>query len=505
MMNDRFNNDDTEDRFETANRETPEDTFTDETAKTDTAEIESNFLQEDPDDEIIEPFEEEEIESEFLQEEPDYKEENVTPKAAVPVYAPPPTNASAKQMSNRAIGILTAAILLLAIAAAVLPAFSESRNSENSPLGGNDSVLQLPDNAGKGDIQINVEQAARPMLPDENYADRETGKFTDVGVAQYLMPSIALVKVYGDNVYSQIGSGSGVIMTANGYIITNAHVIEGGKLFSVQLSSGKVYEAVAVGSDSKQDVAVLKIEAEGLTPATFGNSADVKLGEEVAVVASSGQTLADAVTFGNVSNISRQVTIESGDTVDCVQIDAAVNPGNSGGPVVNMFGQVIGIVDSKKVGITSEYNTNIYEGIGFALQIDNVIETAESIIEYGYSQTSVRIGILYVAVSDLTASYYDVESGLLVQSIDPDCDIAKSGLLPGDIITSIDGQKVLSPESILKVLEGKKPGDRATFEFVRRDLTEKVTKYSGTFTYEPVIPFPSNDSYGVTADTTPAE
>jgi serine protease Do len=298
-----------------------------------------------------------------------------------PVYSPPPVKSGVKRFSNRALAISTAVMLVLTITITVLMCLSSAAAPESDIINSNNSITQLPDRISKSDISINVAQVSRPDVPNENYADPTTGKFTDVGIAEYVLPSIALVKVYEDNVYSQIGAGSGVIMTANGYIITNAHVIDGGNLFSVQLSSGKVYEATAVGSDSKQDVAVLKINAEGLTPATFGNSPDVKLGEEVAVIASSGQTPADAVTFGNVSNVSRKVTIESGDTVTCVQIDAAVNPGNSGGPVVNMYGQVIGLVDSKKVGITNEFNTNIYEGIGYALQIDNVIATAESIIE----------------------------------------------------------------------------------------------------------------------------
>jgi serine protease Do len=434
--------------------------------------------------------------------ETDFIETEPAVSTPIPVYTPPPQTVKTKHLTNRALAVLSGVMLVLAIAIAVLMFFSDKIAPRQSVINGESAPPPLPDKVSGGLVEINIERVPRPVLPDESYEDPVTGKFTSVGVAEYVLPSIALVKVYDDNVYTQIGAGSGVIMTANGYIITNAHVIEGGNLFSVQLSSGKVYEAVPVGSDSKQDVAVLKIEAEGLTPATFGKSSDVKLGEEIAVIASSGQTPADAVTFGNVSNVARQVKIESGDTVTCIQIDAAVNPGNSGGPVVNMYGQVIGLVDSKKIGITNQYNTNIYEGIGYALQIGTVLSTAESIIEYGYSQTSVRVGILYVAVDDLSASYYGVESGLLVESIDPTCSISKSGLMPGDIITVIDGVKVLSPASILEATAGKKPGDTATFEFIRRDITESVNKYSGTFTYEPVIPFPSNESFG---ETQPAE
>jgi serine protease Do len=406
-------------------------------------------------------------------------------------------------MSKGTLTFLCVFFACLIVTVAALTYYTNLPGVPGAPNGVNDNAaptapgnaFDIPDNLPDGNLQILVEQVDRPALPDESYADKATGLLTSVGVPEFVMPSIALIKVYGDDVYSLLGTGSGVIMSANGYIITNAHVLEGGTQFSVQLASGDIYEAKVVGTDSKQDVGVLKIEAEGLTPAVFGKSADVKLGEEVAVVASAGQNLADMVTYGNVSNTSRKVTISGGNTVECLQIDAALNPGNSGGPVVNMYGQVIGIVDAKKAVQDSASGINLYEGIGFVLKVDIVLETAESIIEYGYSQTSVRVGILYLAIDDYSASYYGVPSGLLVEEIDPTCDIANSGLRVGDIITEIDGQKVLSPESILEVTEGKRPGDTATFTFVRKDLAENVTVYTGTFKYEPVASLPANESY----------
>jgi serine protease Do len=408
--------------------------------------------------------------------------------------------AAPEHMSRKTLVFLCVFFACLILILAVLtyfgnaPGNAANNTSENAPSD-SANIFDIPDNIKDGKIQIIVEQVSRPSLPDESYADKATGLFSSIGIPEFVMPSIALVKVYGEDVYSLKGTGSGVIMSANGYIITNAHVVEGGNKFSVQLASGEIYEATVVGTDSKQDVGVLKIEAEGLTPAVFGKSDDVKLGEEIAVVASAGQTLADAVTYGNVSNTSREVTMDSGNTVTCIQIDAALNPGNSGGPVVNMYGQVIGLVNAKKAAPDSEFGINLYEGIGFVLKIDTVLDTAESIIEYGYSQSSVRVGILYVAIDDYTASYYGVPSGLLVREIDPTCDIANSGLQVGDIVTSIGGVKVLSPESVNTATKGKRPGDTATIEFVRKDIAENVTTYSGTFKYEPVASFPSNESY----------
>jgi serine protease Do len=420
-----------------------------------------------------------------------------------PTAAPIPTAAKTEHMTKKTLTFLCVFFACLILIITALTYYTNIPTDPNAPIGTGDNAapsaprnsFEIPDNLPDSNLQILVEQVSRPALPDESYADKATGLLTSVGVPEFVMPSIALVKVYGDDVYSLLGTGSGVIMSSNGYIITNAHVLEGGTQFSVQLASGEIYEAKAVGTDSKQDVGVLKIEAEGLTPAVFGKSDDVKLGEEVAVVASAGQNLADMVTYGNVSNTNRKVTISGNSTVECLQIDAALNPGNSGGPVVNMYGQVIGIVDAKKAVADSATGMNLYEGIGFVLKVDTVLETAESIIEYGYSQTSVRVGILYVAIDDYSASYYGVPSGLLVEEIDPACDIANSGLQVGDIITAIDGKKVLSPESIYEVTAGKRPGDTATIDFVRKDLAENVTSYSSSFVYAPVASLPSNESY----------
>jgi serine protease Do len=404
-----------------------------------------------------------------------------------------------EHMSRKTLTFLCVLFACLIVIITLLTYFTEAPEGGGSNAAPDSNRAQnafdIPDNARNDAINIVVEQVSRPTLPDEYYADKASGLFSSVGIPEFVMPSIALIKVYGEDVYTMKGTGSGVIMSANGYIITNAHVLEGGENFSVQLASGEIYEAKVVGTDSKQDVGVLKIEATGLTPAVFGKSDDVKLGEEVAVVASAGQDLADAVTFGNISNVSREFLTDGGNSIECLQTDAALNPGNSGGPVVNMYGQVIGIVNAKQAYPDSQSGMNLYEGIGFVLKIDNVLATAESIIEYGYSNVSVRVGVLYVVIDDYTASYYGVPSGLLVKSVDPTCDIAYSGILPGDIITAIDGQKVLSPESINKVTEGKRPGDIATIEFVRKDLAENVTTYTSEFKYAPVSSLPSNESF----------
>jgi serine protease Do len=341
-------------------------------------------------------------------------------------------------------------------------------------------------------INIHVEQVSRPEYPDENYADKATGLFSSTGITEYVLPSTALIKVFGESTLAPLGTGSGIIMSANGYIITNAHVVAGGVQYAVTLSDGSSYEAQLLGFDNLTDVAVLKISAEGLTPASFGKSTDVKTGEQVAVIASSGEELNDFVTFGYVSNADRKWLDSSNNEKSFVQIDAAINPGNSGGPVVNMYGQVIGIVTSKVIGGDS---VNIYESIGFAVQIDTVLNIAGNFIEFGYGGDSVRIGITYYAIDNYTASEYGLVSGLMVESIDPDCDVASSGLKYEDIITAINGVEVLTPQSVVDALKGCSPGDIITIEYSRITVTGEIREFKTEVKLEPPFDVPSNEGY----------
>jgi serine protease Do len=349
---------------------------------------------------------------------------------------------------------------------------------------------------GKGSpIDVNIEQVDRPALPAEVYIDSASGLMTHEGVVEYVLPSSVLITVFGDQYFSPISYGSGVVMSANGYIITNAHVVSDGLGYAVTLSNGETYEAQFIGMDISQDVAVLKIEADGLTPATFGKTDDVKAGEEVAIIASAGEELTNFATFGYISNTEQIVSTTFSRDLECFQTDAAVNAGTSGGPAVNMYGQVIGIV----VGKQDDLTYGMSESVGFLLQADNVVRVAEELIENGYVEGEVKLGIMYQPLDNLTASYYDLPSGLLVADVTDGSGAQACGILPNDIITAIDGNPVLSEASIAAALDGKIAGDVIVVSVSRKKITGEVEELEMQLTLTQKIDLPSNDSYETTA------
>ena len=247
--------------------------------------------------------------------------------------------------------------------------------------------------------------------------------------------------------------GSGIILSADGYIVTNAHVVSGATSIKVVLNDNSEYNATVVGSDEKTDLAVLKIDATGLTPAEFGNSDQMQIGEQVIAIGNpGGLELAGTLTVGYVSAVNRPITTTGGSTIDCIQTDAAINPGNSGGALVNSYGQVIGI-NSQKIAATE------YEGIGFAISINEAQPIINDLIEYGYVRGRVVMGITMQIIDPTFAAIYGYQPGIGVVSVEQNSPAAKAGLVAGDIITAIDGESITSQETLTSILEGHKPGD----------------------------------------------
>lgn len=245
-------------------------------------------------------------------------------------------------------------------------------------------------------------------LVDNNQpASTVSGELTPQEVAKKVIPSVVCIQNYqrsnnnsmfffgggaqsgdaGDEV-SPVSEGSGIIATSDGYIITNAHVVEGASSLKVILSDGTSYEAQLVGSDSITDLAVIKIDATGLQAAEFGSSGDLEVGDSVMAIGNpGGLELSSSVTQGIVSALNRQITnSETGYTMDCIQTDTAINPGNSGGALVNMYGQVVGINSSKIVA-------EGFEGLGFAIPIDDAQSVISNLKEYGYVKDRAVLGI----------------------------------------------------------------------------------------------------------------
>ena len=256
------------------------------------------------------------------------------------------------------------------------------------------------------------------------------------------------------------GSGSGVVLTQDGYIITCAHVIDDQASAEVTTNDGKTYPAQLVGSDAQTDLALLKIDATGLTPAQFGKTEELQVGEEALAIGDPlGATFHGTLTNGILSGINRDVTL-NGYSMTLLQTTAALNSGNSGGPLMNLYGQVIGISSAK---IVSEQ----YEGMGFAIPITGAKSIIDDLLAGGYVQGRVRFGIKGTAITQMQAAMYDVPQGFMISEIDEDSCFNGTDVQAYDIITAIDDTETKSLEELANALLNYKPGDTAEIHLFR--------------------------------------
>jgi len=266
-------------------------------------------------------------------------------------------------------------------------------------------------------------------------------------------------------------SGSGFIVSTDGYILTNYHVIEIAQRnelpIRVVLNDGTTYEAKVVGFEESNDVAVLKIDATGLIPVHIGNSDNTRVGQTVYAVGNPFGDLVYTMTDGIVSALDRVVSVE-GKSIRTFQFSAAVNSGNSGGPIYNKYGEVIGIVTAKVV------RGNV-EGIGFAIPINDAIEIAAELIEHGYISGRPLIGIIGQNVSPANAEYYDWVVGIYIRSVNPGSAADTAGMEVGDIITALDGSDISSLETLRFALRDHRAGDTTTITIWREGETHVLT------------------------------
>ena len=317
----------------------------------------------------------------------------------------------------------------------------------------------------EGQVVIKLQTSQKPVLEEELYRNKDTGLLTTVGVAKMVLPSQVKVDVFGEVPYTPLGSGSGVIISPDGYIVTNAHVVDGVNGISATFYDGSSSEAVVVGIDTKSDLAVIKVDRNDLTAAEIGTSADLVIGEEVAV-AGAGGGYENTVTYGYVTGLDRKVSNDymSSSVVHCIQTDAALNLGNSGGALVNMYGQVVGIT-------SAHMPSSNYENIGFSIAIDDAVPIIEELIAYGYVSSRAMVGINYLSVGDSMASSYEIMPGLCVMEILPESRAAAAGIMPYDIVTQIDDVRVFGAGEVLEALSGKTPGDTVRLTVFRRSVT----------------------------------
>ncbi|MBQ7046518.1 MAG: trypsin-like peptidase domain-containing protein [Oscillospiraceae bacterium] len=348
-------------------------------------------------------------------------------------------------------------------------------------------------NERAGGSSVSLMQQSKPEDNDSaEYVD-ENGRYTPEGLAEYIRPQIVEIYAYNSKFpEAVIGTGSGIIITTDGYIVTNTHVLDSYTMglgkdiveadsYVVSTSDGKKYEAMIAGRDTKTDIAVIKIEAQNLPCATLGNSDETVLGEQVVAIGNPAG-LTGSITEGIVSGLDRKIKAEStGFEMNCIQTDAAISPGNSGGALINMYGQVIGITSSKYV--EASYEGIAYEGLGFAITINEAKPIIEELITNGYISGRFKIGITFYSMDNemILAEFrekYDRDipdklKGLWITEISEDCDIANTELKSGDFILSVNGKDVQTYDDLNAVLDGKKAGDKLSAECARieEDMT----------------------------------
>ncbi|MCD8218866.1 MAG: trypsin-like peptidase domain-containing protein [Ruminococcus sp.] len=312
--------------------------------------------------------------------------------------------------------------------------------------------------------EVTIQQQDKPTLDTDAEGVDENGAYTVEGVAAAVCHSIVEIDTYTDADATYLsGTGSGIILSEDGYIITNAHVITDGESFEVITDDEVTYTATVVGSDTKTDIAVIKVDAENLPAATMGNSDEIVLGEAVVAIGNPAG-LTGSVTNGIVSGLNRQIRSDAtGFDMNCIQTNAAISPGNSGGALVNMYGQVIGITSSK-------YVSSSYEGLGFAITINEVLPIVEDLIENGYVSGRMRIGITMISLesSEIQLAFCneigledipDDLTGVWITAIDEECDIASTDLQINDVIVSVEGQAVGNYDKLTAAIDGIQAGE----------------------------------------------
>lgn len=380
-----------------------------------------------------------------------------------PAYNPPvyytPQQVSYSQ-PKRAKGASLAVIILVCIFVSVL-------------FGGGSAILVnhylKSDNAvsSNADNKFTPQYSTIDIAPDSELATTAIVDMTADSVVEIITEYVE-TGVFSQQ-YIKSGAGSGVIIDTEGYIVTNHHVIESAEKISVTLRNGENYAAELIGSDAKMDLALLKIEAEDLTAAVFGNSDNLKVGQRTVAIGNPLGQLGGTVTEGIISALDRDVTVD-GQTMNLLQTDTAINPGNSGGGLFDGNGNLIGIVVAKSSG--SEV-----EGLGFAIPINDAVDVISDLIDYGYVRGRVTVGMEFIDIdSEPVAWMYGLSDlGCYVYSVDEGSNAEEAGFKSGDLILSVDGVEVDTSDDVEAQLDKKAVGDAVEFKVKRGRKTGTLT------------------------------
>ena len=290
--------------------------------------------------------------------------------------------------------------------------------------------------------------------------------------------SINVTGTSGTNFFGQAvqtaSAGSGFILTKDGYIVTNYHVVKDGETVKVTLYNGDEYEAKYVGGDEDYDIAVIKVEAADLQPVTLGDSGSLNVGDHVLAIGNPLGELTFSMSGGMVSCVNRAINVD-GTPFNMIQTDASINPGNSGGPLFNQYGEVVGIVSAK---YSSTGNESV-EGLGFAIPINDVFAMIQDIMTNGYVTNKPYLGVTAGTMTEqMAAQYrYDITSGVFIYSVEEDSAADQAGLKMGDVITKVDDTAITSMEDLTVAKKQYSAGDTCTLTVYRegQETTVELT------------------------------
>ena len=400
-----------------------------------------------------------------------------TPRYTVIPFEQPPQPEEKKRRGSRKAPWIFAAFLVLIVALTTLTLalswmfYQDEEPTAGESGGGNYTTIPIP--------------TASPETGVTDLERAPTGTGVTLSIAALPENGLTYQEIYDRNIAAIVSirayqtgggaTGTGVIMTADGYIITNYHVIQGSYEVEVLLSDDSVHQALLVGGDQTNDLAVLKIDAADLTPAEFGDSDLLQVGDLALAIGNPlGEELRGTMTDGIISAISRDVNVD-GNTMTLIQTTAALNSGNSGGALLNDRGQVVGITNMKM----TSYSGSV-EGLGFAIPTNTVKTIVDDLIAYGHVPGYPTLGILGSTMDQERAAASGLVVGVYVQSVTAGSDAEKQGMRAGDVITECNGQSVTSVDDINAIKAGFQAGDALHFRVYRNgehlDLEVKLVE-----------------------------
>lgn len=339
-----------------------------------------------------------------------------------------------------------------------------SNTTKPNNSGTTQSTTVLEGERGNTVIDITKIDTNKLMTQAEVYA-------ANVNSTVGITTSITTTNFWGYQTTSA-ASGSGFVLTKDGYILTNYHVVDDSTSITVSMYDNTTYDAKLVGYDESNDVAVLKVEATDLVPVVLGNSDNLNVGDSVVAIGNPLGELTFSLTAGSISAKDREITMSTGNSMQLIQTDCAINSGNSGGALFNLYGEVIGITNAKYSSSSSSSTASI-DNIGFAIPINKARSIAESIIEKGYVSKP-YVGVSVATVSEETQAY-GLPQGASVQEIVEDSPAAEAGLQINDIITYVNGEEITSSNDLVAVVRNAAIGDELKLTVYRMGKTMEIT------------------------------